>query len=49
MRAALKTLMPRTAQIRVPIATKLVLSFLIIVVFIRAIYMLAGVQLVGIR
>lgn len=49
MRAALKTLMPRTKEIRVPIATKLVLSFLIIVVFISAIYMIAGVQLISNR
>jgi two-component system NtrC family sensor kinase len=49
MRAALKTLMPRTDQIRVPIATKLVLSFLIIVVFISAIYMIVGVQLISNR
>ena len=38
--------MPRTKEIRVPIATKLVLSFLIIVVFISAIYMIVGVQLI---
>lgn len=49
MRAALKTLLPRTKEIRVPIATKLVLSFLIIVVFISAIYMIVGVQLISNR
>ena len=49
MRAALKTLMPRTKKIRVPIATKLVLSFLIIVVFIITIYMIVGVQLISNR
>jgi len=49
MRAALKTLMPRTKEIRVPIATKLVLSFLIIVVFISTIYMIVGVQLISNR
>ena len=49
MRSALKTLMPRTNKIRVPIATKLVLSFLIIVVFISAIYMIVGVQLISNR
>ena len=49
MRAALKTLLPRTKEIRVPIATKLVLSFLIIVVFISAVYMIIGVQLISNR
>ncbi len=49
MRSALKTLMPRTNKIRVSIATKLVLSFLIIVVFISAIYMIVGVQLISNR
>ncbi len=49
MRAALKTLLPRTREIRVPIATKLVLSFLIIVVFISTIYMIVGVQLISNR
>ena len=41
--------MPRTKEIRVPIATKLVLSFLIIVVFISTIYMIVGVQLISNR
>jgi len=49
MRAALKTLLPRTKEIRVPIATKLVLSFLIIAVFISTIYMIVGVQLISNR
>jgi two-component system NtrC family sensor kinase len=49
MRSALKTLLPRTKEIRVPIATKLVLSFLIIVVFISTIYMIVGVQLISNR
>ncbi|MCJ7537256.1 MAG: cache domain-containing protein, partial [Anaerolineales bacterium] len=49
MRASFEALIGRTKEIRVPIATKLVLSFLIIVVFISAIYMIAGVQLISNR
>jgi len=49
MRASFKALIERTEKIRVPIATKLVLSFLIIVVFISAVYMIVGVQLISNR
>ena len=43
------TLVGRFRAIRVPIATKLVLSFLLIVAFISTIYMLVGVQLISNR
>jgi len=49
MRASFEAIIERTKGIRVPIATKLVLSFLIIVVFISAIYMIVGVQLISNR
>lgn len=43
------TFVGRFREIRVPIATKLVLSFLLIVAFISTIYMLVGVQLISNR
>ena len=49
MRASFEALIARTKEIRVPIATKLVLSFLIIVVFISTIYMIVGIQLISNR
>lgn len=49
MRDSLGTFVGRLREIRVPIATKLVLSFLLIVAFISTIYMLVGVQLISNR
>ncbi len=49
MRASLQTLVGRSKDIRIPIATKLVLGFLIIVAFISTIYMVVGVQLISNR
>lgn len=46
MRSSWEAFIGRTKEIRVPIATKLVLSFLIIVVFISTVYMIVGVQLI---
>lgn len=45
----LQALLGRTKEIRLPIATKLVLSFLVIVAFISTIYMVVGVQLISNR
>ena len=39
--------MGRTKEIRLPIASKLVLSFLVIVAFISTIYMVVGIQLIS--
>ncbi|MBE9474418.1 MAG: cache domain-containing protein [Chloroflexi bacterium] len=49
MRDSLQALLGRTKEIRLPIATKLVLSFLVIVAFISTIYMVVGVQLISNR
>jgi two-component system NtrC family sensor kinase len=49
MRDSLQSLLGRTKEIRLPIATKLVLSFLVIVAFISIIYMVVGVQLISNR
>ena len=45
----LKALVGRTKEIRIPIATKLVLGFLVIVAFISTVYMVVGVQLISSR
>ena len=45
----LKALVGRTKEIRIPIATKLVLGFLVIVAFISTVYMVVGVQLISNR
>ena len=45
----LKALVGRTKEIRIPIATKLVLGFLVIVAFISTVYMVVGVQLINNR
>jgi two-component system NtrC family sensor kinase len=44
-----KALFGRTKEIRIPIATKLVLGFLLIVAFISTVYMVVGVQLISSR
>jgi CHASE3 domain sensor protein len=49
MRDSFQGLISRTKDIRVPITTKLVLGFLIIVAFISTIYMVVGVQLINNR
>jgi two-component system NtrC family sensor kinase len=49
MRERFRTLIGRIRSIRVPIATKLVLGFLLIVAFLSTIYMLVGVQLISDR
>jgi len=49
MRDSLQALLGRTKEIRLPIATKLVLSFLVIVAFISTIYMVVGIQLISSR
>ncbi|MFN2262730.1 MAG: cache domain-containing protein [Anaerolineales bacterium] len=49
MLASFEVLRARTKEIRLPIAAKLVLSFLIIVVFISTIYMIVGIQLINNR
>ena len=45
----MKELVGRTKGIRIPIATKLVLGFLVIVAFISTVYMVVGVQLINNR
>ena len=45
----LETLLGRTKEIRIPITTKLVLGFLVIVAFISTVYMVVGVQLISNR
>lgn len=45
----LKALVGRKKEIRIPIATKLVLGFLVIVAFISTVYMVVGVQLISNR
>jgi len=49
MMGLLKALVGRTKEIRIPIATKLVLGFLVIVAFISTVYMVVGVQLISSR
>ena len=49
MRDSLQTVLGKTKEIRIPIATKLVLSFLVIVAFISTIYMVVGIQLISNR
>lgn len=49
MMGFLKALVGRTKEIRIPIATKLVLGFLVIVAFISTVYMVVGVQLISNR
>jgi two-component system NtrC family sensor kinase len=49
MRDLGQTLLGRTKDIRLPIATKLFLGFLVIVAFISTIYMVVGVQLISNR
>ncbi len=49
MRDSLQALLGRTKEIRLPIATKLVLSFLVIVAFISTIYMVVGIRLISNR
>ena len=45
----LEALIGRTKEIRIPITTKLVLGFLVIVAFISTVYMVVGVQLISNR
>jgi two-component system NtrC family sensor kinase len=49
MTSKLEALVDRARSIQVPIATKLVLSFLLIVAFISTVYMIVGVRLIGDR
>jgi two-component system NtrC family sensor kinase len=49
MRKSWLDLVGITKDIRVPITTKLVLGFLIIVAFVSTIYMIVGVQLINNR
>lgn len=49
MTSKLEALVGRARSIQVPIATKLVLSFLLIVAFISTVYMIVGVRLIGDR
>jgi len=49
MSSKLEALIDRARSIQVPIATKLVLSFLLIVAFISTVYMIVGVRLIGDR
>lgn len=49
MRDSLQALLGKTKEIRLPIATKLVLSFLVLVAFISTIYMVVGIQLISSR
>lgn len=49
MTAKLEALLNRARALKLPIATKLVLSFLFIVAFISTIYMLVGIRLISVR
>jgi len=49
MTTKLEALLDRARSVRLPIATKLVLSFLLIVAFISTIYMVVGIRLISVR